>query len=244
MSLTLQSGFTWPSVAFSATLASLPAVSFASFANLSSTMTALFRQPPISVHLIPGPSEAARSTGVISANFSIAALFSCTESLGQRTTHITVTATVTVTPVATIKAQNLVVPVTEAFPETRSIQVTYITTKTPAPDTTGIVFKLYRPESENYGASSDGSNGTKTQMIVGGILGPICLGVVMLMLIAMWRGRGQTHGRHSKVEDGKYHRREHRSKNDMINEAHRRRRERNRRGRERDIELNAVTQLM
>jgi hypothetical protein len=133
------------------------------------------------------------------------------------------------------------VPVTKALHETPSSLITRINTKTPAPNTTGVVFKLYRPNSEKPAASSDSSNYIKTKVILGVILGPICLGVVVLMLIAMWRGRGRAHGKQSKAEEGKYLHREHRSKDDMINEAHRRRRERNRRGRERDLELNTVT---
>jgi hypothetical protein len=239
MSLALQSGFAWPSGAFSAPLASLPAVSFASSANSSSITTVASRQPSMLVPLISTPSYAARSTSVFPVNSSITALLSGTESLGQRTTHVTVTATVAVTPSADAKVQEVVISLTEASHETSSAQTIRVFTKRPAPDTTGVVFKLYRPDSEKPATSSVGSKGTKTKVILGTILGPICLVVVILILIAMWRGRGRTNGKQSKVKERKHHHLE-RSTNDMINEAHRRRRERNRRGRERDIELNAV----
>jgi hypothetical protein len=196
----------------------------------------------MSVPLFTTHSDAARSTGVLPVNSSIAALLSGTESLSQRTIHVTVTATVTVPPSSVAKVQEVVVSLTEASYETSSVQTTRVFTKRPAPDTTGVVFKLYRPDSEKPATSSVGSKGTKTKVILGTILGPICLVVVILMLIAMWRGRGRTNGKQSKVKVRKQHRRE-RSINDMINEAHRRRRERNRRGRERDIELNAFQRV-
>jgi hypothetical protein len=146
-----------------------------------------------------------------------------------------------VTPKAAVRIQNVAESFTEALPQTSSVAVTNTITKTPAPDTTGVVYKLYQPDSASA-ASSDHSNGTKNKVILGAILGPISLVVVILMLIAMWRGRGRTRGKHSKAEEGRGRRREQRSTNDMINEAHRRRRDRNRRRRERDAQPEEITQ--
>jgi hypothetical protein len=196
---------------------------------------------------ISTPSIVAQPTGVVSANPSIATLISDTESSGQQTTHVTVTSTVVVapqavvTPKAAIRIQNVAESFTEALPQTSSVAITHTVTKTPAPDTTGVVYKLYQPDSASA-ASSDDSNGTKNKVILGAILGPISLVVVILMLIAMWRGRRRTRGKHSKAEEGRGRRREQRSTNDMINEAHRRRRDRNRRRSERDAQPEEITQ--
>jgi hypothetical protein len=140
-----------------------------------------------------------------------------------------------VTPKAAVRIQNVAESFTEALPQTSSVAITHIVTKTPAPDTKSVVYKLYQPDSASA-TSSDDSNGTKNKVILGAILGPISLVVVILMLIAMWRGRERTRGKHSKAEEGRGRRREQRSTNDMINEAHRRRRDRNRRRRERDAQ--------
>jgi hypothetical protein len=146
-----------------------------------------------------------------------------------------------VTPKAAVRIQNVAESFTEALPQTSSVAITHTITKTPAPDTTGVVYKLYQPDSASA-ASSDDSNGTKNKVILGAILGLISLVVVIMMLIAMWRGRGRIRGKHSKAEEGMGRRREQRSTNDMINEAHRRRRDRNRRRRERDVQPEEITQ--
>jgi hypothetical protein len=192
-------------------------------------------------------SAAAPPTGGVSANSSIITLVSGTEPSAQQTTHVTVTSTIavtlqaTVTPKAAVRIQNVAESFTKALPQTSSVAITHIVTKTPAPDTTGVVYKLYQPDSASA-ASSDDSNGTKNKVILGAILGPIGLVVVILMLIAMWRGRGRTRGKHSKAEEGRGRRREQRSTNDMINKAHRRRRDRNRRRRERGVQPEEIIQ--
>jgi hypothetical protein len=97
----------------------------------------------------------------------------------------------TVTPDVAVRIQNVAESFTEALPQTSSDAITHTVTKMPAPDTTSVVYKLYQPDSASA-ASSDDSNGTKNKVILGAILGPISLVVVILMLIAMWRGRGRT----------------------------------------------------
>jgi hypothetical protein len=62
------------------------------------------------------------------------------------------------------------------------------------------------------------------------------------MLYAICSDRGREFCKRFKTEEGKFHDQDQRSANDMINEAHRRRRDRNRRSRERDFQPNAVTQ--
>jgi hypothetical protein len=157
------------------------------------------------------------------------------------TSTVLVTPQAVVTPKAAVRIQNVAESFTEALPQTSSVAITHTITKAPAPDTTGVIYKLYQPKSAST-ASFDDSNGTKNKVILGAILGPIGLVVVILMLIAMWRGRGRTHGKYSKAEEGRGHRREQRYTNDMINEAHRRRRDRNQRCRERDAQPSVDTQ--
>jgi hypothetical protein len=183
------------------------------------------------------PIMVSQSAGVLLANSSIAAMVSGTESHGQLTTRITVTSTILVTPEATVIA--MAKPFTDAPQQASSVQVIRAMTKTPAPDTTRVIYQLFRPESESA-PQFDQSSDTKNRAITGAIVGSVSLVVIVLMLLAVFRGRWHKPSKLSRAEEGRSGHPDQRSTNDVIEEAHRRRKDRNRRSREKAVQLSAV----
>jgi hypothetical protein len=109
------------------------------------------------------------------------------------------------------------------------IKVTQTTMKSPAPDTTGVVYELY--QSPRASAQSNSSEGSNEKVVTGVVVGGVCLVVLIFMLIAAYRGTSRKYGKWSEAEKGRASCGDYRSTKDEIREAHRRRQDRNRHSR-------------
>jgi hypothetical protein len=116
----------------------------------------------------------------------------------------------------------------EPIMETRSV-ITPNTSRLAAPDATGVIFQLYR-SSENTTPSNQ--SGTPNHgAIIGGILGGLAFLVLCLVIVALRRNNSR-YQKQSGPMKGSSQPAKHLATNDAIKEAHRRRKERNRRDHE------------
>jgi hypothetical protein len=147
-------------------------------------------------------------------------------------------------------AQSGFTPTSSATPSAITSQVGLMKTvpRQPVPEVT-VAFKMYQAGSETPGLEvspsvdmpSNQSSGSYSKALIGGIAGTLAIVMLALMLIVFCRGGKYEYGKRSEAEKGRAHRRYQPSTQDAINEAHQRRKHRNRRSRERDVQPYGLT---
>ena len=126
----------------------------------------------------------------------------------------------------------MVRPAAVSVPQhTSVVHVTQTIAKARAADVTDVAFKLYEP-SANDKIDEPGTASNKA--ITGAIIGSVCLVVLFILFCAIRRKKFKygSKGKQSTAEKGQAGRRDNRTTDEWINEAHRCRQERNRRTRE------------
>jgi hypothetical protein len=152
-------------------------------------------------------------------------------------------------PAVAHAAQLSVMPSLSAAPSTVTsfATVTRAVSRRPAPDVT-VAFQLYQAGSETRAAPppadipSDKPSGSNTKAIIYGVTGTLCILVLALILFVSCRHRTHKYNKRRDAEKGRAHRKHQQSTQDAMNEAHRRRKHRNKRSGEHVVQPRGLTQ--
>jgi hypothetical protein len=147
-----------------------------------------------------------------------------------QTTHVQVTSTIHISAgMPAMKVAQSTSLNHEPIMESHS-SITQNTSRLAAPDATGVIFHLYRSPKTTTPSNQSGTPNHGT--IIGGILGGFAFLMLYLVIVALCRNKSRYQKRTGPMKGSSQPAR-HLATNDAINEAHRRRKERNRRDHER-----------